>query len=410
MVLHQQGRSALLGMVVSHMLRITIKHGVTQFTPEAFATLGAYMASHGDRLGALAEKLLRQAYSEEKELTGRSYFWIAACTKWWIEPMPPTLGLLIMGNEQCMASGSIAFACHCHVLYATSFYYSGLPLQPLLEDVENICSLCLEYRQTLAFLVLSPLWQCLLNLTGLSNDPTNMEAGEAFEKRRLVANTSNAGQQVIYSFWMQTSFFFGKVQQASECANKLTHETRGLTKAMAFYPSRLFFFALIDIANFRQNNKRKLRVSAEKHTKILRALASSGAINVVHKVQLLDAELLSLASTKPAGQVCKSYDTAIISASRAGFLQDAALANLLCFQYCSAQNLDTAGDYLRHSFSLWQDWNAFAVADYLSQQYPDELDASRANLSNSMSRSSGGYRSRTRFNASTSEQHKRLSM
>ena len=90
------------------------------------------------RLQGLPKFQLSVIPSAELALGVVTYFWIASCTKWWVEPIPLSLDFFITGNEYCMASGSIGFACHCYVLYATSFYNCGLPLGPLLEDLEKI--------------------------------------------------------------------------------------------------------------------------------------------------------------------------------------------------------------------------------------------------------------------------------
>ena len=281
-----------------------------------------------------------------------------------------------------------------------------------LEDLEKFATMMLEYRQSLAFLVITPVWQAVLNLTGSSDDPTNLEAGMAFEKRSLVPNPGKAGEKVMYSFSMQLSFFFGNIDKAGECAEKLKQETKGLTKAMVFYPTRLFFFALIAIAKFRQRHisklkRAKFRMEAEKYTKTLRSFVSAGGINIVHKVQLLEAELLSLSPKEDVQTVQKMYDSAIVSSSRGGFLNDAALANYLCFQFCDDHGEEAATDYLVRSYNLWIDWDARAVADSLWARHPDCFGSSS---SASLNFSSSGYRSRTRFNASLSELHKHLSV
>lgn len=416
MVLHQQGRSALLAVVVGHMLRITLKHGTTQYTAEAFTAIGAFLSSQGGikeghRIGSIGEILLERSHHSRKELRGRAYLWIGAATKWWVEPIPLSLDFFITGAEYCMASGSIDFACHCSILYAASFYYSGLALGPLLQDVEKYASLMLEYRQALPFLIITPLWQCLLNLMGKSKEPLNMEAGTAYDKRALLSNKHKAGFVVLCSYGMQLHFFHGNIEKADEYASHLKQEATGLTKAMVFYPSRLFFFALIAVAKARRHTskiqKQKLKLEAEKYAKTLRVLVTSGAINIVHKVQLLETELLSLCPRTATERVCKMYDTAIVSASRAGFLQDAAIANYLCFQFCVARNEEAAVDYLRTSHELWIDWNAYAVADSLAQRHSDVLDSS---LGSSMNHSSSGYRSRQRFDASLTQKHKQLSL
>jgi hypothetical protein len=397
--------------VCSQMLQLSFTHGLAKYTAEAFANVGAYMSSCGEiregtRFGRIAEKLLKQSCDRQGEVTGRAFACIASCTKWWAEPIPLSFDLFISGNEFCMRAGSISYACHCHVMYSISFFYSGLPLEPLLRDVENFCSLFLEYRQYSVFQMLTPLWQCLLNLTGNSSEPRNMEAGLAYEQWKLVSSKGKSfGQQVVVSYWMQIAFYFGDIEKATELSKQLKQEFSGLTKAMVFYPARLFFFTLIAMANYRKSQQRKYKVEAQKNIKIFRTLVSAGAMSIVHKLQLLEAELLSLSPKECIAIICKKYDDSIVSARRAGFLQDAALANYLCFELCQRRNHVTSvsANYLTQSRALWTMWNATAVADSLIDRHPAFLGDSAA-----LTISCGSFRSRQVFNSSLTKQHKFL--
>eukprot|EP00957_Ditylum_brightwellii_P081544 6203512-Ditylum_brightwellii.AAC.1 len=70
---------------------------------------------------------------------------------------------------------------------------------------------------------------------------------------------------------------------------------------------------------------------------MLRKYVAGGAINLVHKVQLLDAEMMKRTSQN-SDKVLQKYKAAIVSATRSGFLQDAALSNYLCAQYCQTNS------------------------------------------------------------------------
>ncbi|CAB9515825.1 Protein tyrosine kinase [Seminavis robusta] len=405
---HQIGRTALLCFITSHMIRISIDYGSSKFTAEAFACIGAHLSSHGHikegaRFGSLAEELFQQSFFNRKQYKGRTYLWVATCTKW-MEPLTHSLDLLTKGNEFCMAAGEMVYACQCQVMYSTHFFYSGLALDPLLQDVAKFCSLMLEYQHYTTFQILSPLWQCLLNLTGNSKDPKNMQAGLAIEKRKMVMNKANTGQQFLNSYWMQVAYYLGDYEKASELAEELKSQSEGLTKAMVYYPARVFFFTLIAIHNFRVTRKRKYKVEAWKYLKTFKKLVMGGAVNVVHKLQLLKAEMSGLSTRKSVDKVIDRYALAISSARRAGYIQDAALANYLCFQFChNRQEKEIKGHYLQESLSLWKMWDAVAVANSLRRRHPEEFRTLA-----SVQFNNGSFRSRTVFDASLMEQHKFL--
>lgn len=171
-----------------------------------------------------------------------------------------------------------------------------------------------------------------------------------------------------------------------------------------------FFFALIHIGNYRLKRKRKDKSEAERIVELFRKLVKAGAINLVHKLQLLEAEMLTL-SNNVSDRAFQKYDAAIVSASRAGFLQDAALANYLCFQSCKALNVRShmAEIYLKKSFEQWISWGAVAVANSFVLRHPDVFHEDSVELIlKDESHMGGSFRGRCRFDDSLSQMHKRI--
>lgn len=189
-------------------------------------------------------------------------------------------------------------------------------------------------------------------------------------------------------------------------------------KCTHWYYARRFFFALIAISNYRQTHHRKDKVEAEKHLKIFRTVVKAGAINLVHKLQLLEAEMLPLThhsftkESESDSQTLRFYDGAIVSATRAGFLQDAALANYLCFRFIQTHQIrpHLAEMYLKKSFELWMTWGAVTVAQSLVDRHQDMFSAEsvRNSLSSSRDSKTGSYRGRPRFDATLSERHREI--
>lgn len=329
-----------------------------------------------------------------------------------------------------MKAGLIGTAFGQTVGYAVNYFYSGLPLEPLLHDVEKFCNQYLEYNQSFFFLMSSPMWQLLLNLTGKSKSPGNVMEGEIFERRNQIPNPQNSGLQTLQAFQMILSYYLGDLPKATEMAEVLIVTAKpGVMKCSHWYCSRRFFYALIAMANLRLTHKRKDKAEADKHLKYFRTVVKEGAINLVHKLQLLEAEMMTTSSgswtvtkNKDFDTILKRYDEAIVSATRIGFLQDAALANYLCFQFCSTNNVHThlMEGYLKRSFNLWMSWGALAVANSLVVRHPNMFESESAknmikdaSFRDSMSASStsgSGLRGRSRFDASLAAQHNELNV
>merc|ERR1711862_539452 len=103
-----------------------------------------------------------------------------------IEPSSKSLEMLLTGYKTCLKLGQIDHAFSNKFIYFWTFFYSGLPLKSLVENIERFSLELLNHKQTFLFLMLLPLWQCTLNLTGRSEDPANMEMGDALVKENLV--------------------------------------------------------------------------------------------------------------------------------------------------------------------------------------------------------------------------------
>jgi hypothetical protein len=263
----------------------------------------------------------------------------------------------------------------------------------------------IDYKQQIAVYYL-PLWQMLLNLSGRSKDPTNLEAGDAMEQKKLFKHSSKDHQwrETLDSYGMQLSIYFDEIEKATECYEMLKDVEMGLMKASVVHHVRLFCFALICIENFRTTKFRRFKSEAKKHMDALRDLVENGAINVAHKLQLVEAEFLSL-STKD--DVLPKYELAIKSASRAGFLHDGALYNYLCAKFCLRNDSleDSAYNYLVQSCELYESWGAMAVASSIRSRHPDVF----AEISISPRKVTSGHRSRSHFRGSFTAVHHSLS-
>ena len=145
----------------------------------------------------------------------------------------------------------------------------------------------------------------------------------------------------------------------------------------------------------------------------------SGAINLVHKVQLLEAEYASLSSKdiEPGSlQLLPKYDKAIVAASRTGFLQDGALGNYLCGMYCLRQQdgvdsaISRAQQYVEKAHELYTTWGATAVAESLESRHPILFaDGGGSSRSFVFKQNNSGFRSRTHFRESLALMHRSLS-
>ncbi|CAB9517332.1 Protein tyrosine kinase [Seminavis robusta] len=429
MPLYQREEVELCMLVTAQMIQITLKYGLTKNCAQAFVFAAAFIAGQSHdireayRLGQLASKMVERYGISGSALSVTTM--IPTITKWWLEPVSNNLEEFLVCEQTCMQLGMIGNAFQSTIAYSIDYFFSGLPLGPLLDDVEKHCDRYLEYNQVMYFFVVSPLWQCLLNLTGRSQNSASMEEGEVIQKRNKMNNHNKIGDQSIKALQMVLSFYFGDLTKATEMADLLQKVKPGIMKASFWYNSRRFFYGLIAIANFRRilcpRQKLKYKLQADKQLKYFRTVVKQGAINLVHKLQLLEAEMTRANAARMTGPssatILAKFDDAIVSASRAGFLQDAALANYLCFQFIEdkKEHMHMAELYVKRSFELWMSWGAVTVAASMAKRHPKYFDSDsvRSSISSSTkARLTDGssYRGRARFDPKLAAQHKELNV
>jgi len=114
--------------------------------------------------------------------------------------------------------------------------------------------------------------------------------------------------------------------------------------------------------------KRQMKKRAHKTIQLIRGWAKNGNVNVVHFLYILEAEL-ALLHGKKNGKDKKakaSFNAAIATSSRNGFLQDRALAHELASAYFKAQADEYWGDYhIECSRACYQEWGCSVKVEQL---------------------------------------------
>ena len=259
-------------------------------------------------------------------------------------------------------------------------------------------------RQKMMLLANVPLFQCILNLTGRSDDILDMSHGEAVHYRALIGWEHRTGEHAEWSYQMQIAFYCEDFGLATSLSKKLQHIDVGPVRGLPIFHARVFFFALIAMHNAKATGKRKYIFEARKHYKVVKHWVSENrAINVVHKLLILDAEMLTMSRRwrQRKNELVEAFDRAVAASTRAGFLQDAALAAHLASR---AIDGDECLDYFRRARELYLTWGAKQVVDHIGSTSSFRPMIPRPALTST----SPGYRSREHFDGSVALSHKKL--
>lgn len=164
--LYHLERTGTSTLFVARMVQLTLKYGICETSAYAFSVAGLLLAgtSHdikgAFRLAQLTEKTIRTRLGGMTTRRAEVMALVANGSRWWFEPVSNTIDVFIENYKTCMQSGEVGVAFQSIVVYVTNYYSTGLPLEPLLGDVEKYARQFLEYNHTLHFLLILPLWQC----------------------------------------------------------------------------------------------------------------------------------------------------------------------------------------------------------------------------------------------------------
>ena len=244
-----------------------------------------------------------------------------------------------------------------------------------------------DYKQDKALTIYIPLFQCMVNMTGKSNNAILLK-GEAisdveFEEKKF-ANTT------LMSYQMQLAYYFGDMELAEKLSNKLQAVSKSFN-AHYLFVARLFFFGMISIrvAFDLTGRKRQKQIGvAKKVIKDMEQWTKHGGLNCLHKLLILKAELEAFEfccsggprilrkASKSFGTIRSDFDQAIAVSARTGFRNDAALAceRASAFvQRCSSESSFLVGRYHNQAIRFYSEWGATAKVEQLQKDTSVEL-------------------------------------
>lgn len=158
----------------------------------------------------------------------------------------------------------------------------------------------------------------------------------------------------MYTFKIRVQIFFGTDEAALAAHRRLRgkeFKKEILGDILSVFSD--FLGALAAIGVFKKSHKRKHRRYAERILRQLEKYVDAGAINCVHMVLLVRAEMMTLkvrSSAETQRNIRRSFDKAISVASRNGIYHHAALANERAASYYSTLDAEYANFYRRKAF------------------------------------------------------------
>ena len=352
--------------------QLILKYGFTDEAGSILACYGTLVAwtgefKEGHRYGLVALKLAEKSKTGVPRTFMNHYNSLDHLKK----PLHQSLTPLLRGYQTGFEVGDTVYGFYCCLFYLSIFYYVGLPLRNLLQDMDSFSKEMKTYNMQTTTDLLSIDHQSVINLTS----ETELSKPSSLDGRAMTEETILCSQVplTIESMWfgkLLLGLYFDDYEVVRDCLQNLLHmRTSDLNGCMHFVILLMWTEGLGAIMVAKKTKKRKYRTIAYKRIKKIEKWVKQGNVNCHHFLLHLYAELAVL-KKQPLRQVKRLYDSAITASRRAGFTNTAALVNERAALYFLDNNDDEwAALYMTNACGLYDDWGATGKIIQLTRNY-----------------------------------------
>ncbi|CAB9501498.1 expressed unknown protein [Seminavis robusta] len=314
-------------LIALRLVQLTLKHGLSSVCSASFAFYGAALARAGETNGALrymklAFRILDKFPSEA--WMGRSLLVSAATVRSMKEPLRDILPDLMKGHQLGLKCGDLEAGFLCGVLHSTLRIMVGDPLSTVTRRLYHLMQLCLDYNQGMPFTMAAFIHQVGLNLMGQGKDPLEV-TGEYVDEESAAADALSNQRTMFLSAAAYFKYMLAFYHDQHDAAMALKRDRR-----LAFLPYNksplpqmgllhVFHEGLVAVA------QGKIGLARNQLKVLRRSMVKDCPETVIHKVHLLDAEIL--ASKRRHDDALCQYELSIKYAAKNGYINEEALAN-----------------------------------------------------------------------------------
>ena len=346
---------------------------MSEFSSYAFSSYGFAMTLIGDfdeasRFGSLALRLMER-FREDARILITVYGLLHHLKN----PILDTTGPVLRAYRVALSQGDLIFAGQASATHCLGMFVAGLGLGNIISDLFRFCDQLKTCNQFLLWNRLATIQRSLLELTNRSDEMSRLTGtvldDEEFEEY-LKRVKADAPVSFFYMFTTICRFYLGDIESAFKFGEK-AWRSKSLRDASIFAVPCFLFSALTALDHWKRTGRmhfRYWRIFRKNHRE-LKTWARKGNPNTSHFVTLLDAELLVVRKAN-ASEVRDTYDRSIAMASRAGLVNDAALANERVGSYfLDIMDSHWASHYLTRALELFDAWGASAKVHQLEKTY-----------------------------------------
>lgn len=365
-----------------HMLRLTIKHGMSGPSTAALAWFGVLVGhrygdyADGFMYGRLARTLVtRNRYFEYEAKTILPLDQLSV----WTQPLSYSVDCVKAGFAAGVANGDITTACfecchqvanlltrgdHLDEVKAEAEHGLRFVRHAQFRDVETILTLQLRYVENLRGQELNPFSGNALSLSDLA----------------ITGEDRNRMSTLVFWFWLYkgiSHYLAAETAQARSCMSEAESLAWSAPGHIHLLDYDLYHALSLAAEDLTAGAHARRVAGIQKHHAKLKEWAEINPASFADKAMLVAGELARLDGDAWGAQ--QLYAKAIAHAEEHGFVQYAAVAHELASRLSRDAGLHTSADaHLKAASSAYRCWGAEAKSAWLEQRYPQLLQARSA--------------------------------
>ncbi|MEG4121181.1 AAA family ATPase [Microcoleus sp. N9_B4] len=364
---------------LSAMVDICLTYGNPPLAAAVYVNYGVFLIAAGDvdsgyRFGELSLRLLEQDNAKNIKAKVIVLQCFNTFIRHWKDHLRQSIDSLQEAFNSGLETGNLECGCYAILMYHDHKLYSGCDLESLESESRKYLLVIQNLKQDYSIETLSKTRQCILNLLGHSNRPTELTGNEYNEKEALKAALEINNYYIlfsIYAFKTFLSYLFKEREAAVENArqaDKYKAPVSGLiaTAQLNFYYS---LSLLAQYPHVSETEQREYLEQVATNQQTMRHWANNCPANYQHKYDLIEAEKARILGDYPAAITL--YDAAITGAREQQYTQEEALANELTGEFHLTRGQENiARFFLLEAYYCYIRWGAKAKVKDLETRYP----------------------------------------
>jgi len=367
----------LVPLIVFEMMRLTLAHGHSVYSPYAYASFAFINSAvlgdlkKGNQYGKLAMVLLDKL--KAKEVACKVYLMVHVFINHWNEHLAESLLPLLTGYQKGIEIGDLEYGGTCIYMYCDHLFYLGRNLTEVQRQTRKYTHTIKRLNQERLLCMIQEIEQLTLNLSGPSESRTRLK-GPDFDEDLLLPMFEKANDYTslgsLYANKAMLEYLFDHNTKALEYSRKAKQYLGGLLGFINI-PRYYFYDSLIHLAMFNQLSFKE-RILAKRrigtNQKKMKKWAQHSPKNHLHRFHLVEAER-SRVTGKPM-EALTHFEQAIAQAKENDYLNEESLANELTGKFWMENHQEKlTQSYLLEAYHCFERWGALAKLEEMKEKY-----------------------------------------